>query len=98
MSAPNWNDLLPSYEAIQAMTPEQLKASGQATEEYGMTLGFGIAAVGNLLANTADAGELGMDTARDLGWLIEALGDLSAKLADTGNGIRDRRNALKRED
>lgn len=97
MSIPNWNDLLPGYEAIQAMTPEKLKAADQATDAYGMTIGFGIAAIGNLLANTADAGELGMDTARDLGWLIEALGDLSAKLADTGNGIRDRRNIIKRK-
>jgi hypothetical protein len=97
MSVPNWNDLLPSYEAIQAMTPEQLKASGQATEEYGMTLGYGISAIGVLLANTADAGELGMDTARNLGWLIEALGELSARLNDTGNGIRDRRNIIKRK-
>ncbi|MDV7212919.1 hypothetical protein [Azotobacter beijerinckii] len=98
MSVPNWNDLLPSFEQIQAMSPDQLKAADQAADSYKMTLGYGIAAVGTLLANTADSGELGMDTARDLGWLIEALGSLSARLDDTGGGIRDRRNAIKRED
>ncbi|TBW04261.1 hypothetical protein E0E52_13010 [Azotobacter chroococcum] len=98
MSVPNWNDLLPSYEQIQSMSPEQLKAADQASESYAMTISYGIAAVGTLLANTADSGELGMDTARDLGWLIEALGSLSARLDDTGGGIRDRRNAIKRED
>ena len=53
MRVPNWNDLLPSHSAIQGMTQEQLKAAGQATESYGMTIGFGIAAIGSMLAGYA---------------------------------------------
>ena len=98
----DWNALLPNHEAIAAMTPEKLDAAGQAAESYGINIGFGIAAIGNLLAGTASNEDHGLDpdAMADLGWLLETLGKLSAKLADTGSGIaieRKRRNT-KRED
>jgi len=100
MRVPNWNDLLPSHSAIQGMTQEQLKAAGQATESYGMTIGFGIAAIGSMLAGYATNEDHGIDpdAMTDLGWLLQALGELSARLNDTGNSIRDRRQAIKTED
>lgn len=100
MSRADWNALLPNHEAIVAMTPEKLEAASQAADTYGTNIGFGIAAIGNLLAGYATNEDHGIDpdAMTDLGWLLETLGKLSAKLADTGNGIRDRRNALKRED
>ena len=51
-----------------------------------MTVGHGIAAIGELLANTAEAGELTDHTARDIGWLLQSLGFLSGRLADVANG------------
>jgi len=103
MSSPNWNDLLPSYRAIQTMTPEQLKSAGQAVEEYGMTLGYGIAAIGSLLAGYASNEDHGIDSEAmtDLGWLLRSLGSLSAKLSDTGSNIdteRKTRQAIQTED
>ncbi|WKN20634.1 hypothetical protein [Azotobacter vinelandii] len=95
----DWNALLPNHEAIVAMTPEKLDAAGQAAECYAVNIGFGIAAIGNLLAGAASSSQ-GLDPAaiHDLGWLLESLGKLSAKLVDTGSGIDYRRNTLKRED
>jgi len=98
----DWNALLPNHEAIVAMTPEKLEAAGQAAESYGMNIGFGIAAIGNLLAGTAQNEDHGLDpdAIADLGWLLESLGKLSAKLADTGSGIaiERKRRRTKRED
>ncbi|GAB3471610.1 hypothetical protein GCM10027398_22590 [Azotobacter salinestris] len=101
MSCPNWNSLMPNFEAIQAMSPEKLEAAAMAADSYSLTLGHGIAAIGNLLAGAASSNQ-GLDPAaiHDLGWLLESLGKLSAKLADTGSGIdieRNRRNT-QRED
>ncbi|MFD2407749.1 hypothetical protein [Azorhizophilus paspali] len=91
----DWNALLPNYETIEAMSPEKLEAA----EDYGMNIGFGIAAIGNLLASTATNGAHGLDpdAMSDLGWLLETLGKLSAKLIDTGNGIRARRATLQED-
>lgn len=98
MSIPNWNDLLPNHEAIQAMSPEKLEAAASATDSYGMNISFGIAAIGNLLAGAALNEEQGLDAdaVADLGWLLASLGELSAKLTDTGNGIRHSRNRQRR--
>ncbi|SFB58192.1 hypothetical protein [Azotobacter beijerinckii] len=100
MSVPNWNALLPSFEQIEAMPPEKLAAADAFTESSVKTIGFGIAAIGNLLAGAALNEDQGLDPAAvaDLGWLLQSLGDLSAKLADTGYGIQERRQAIKRED
>lgn len=98
MSAPNWSNLLPTLAAVEAMTPEQLERADGAIESYSMTLGLGIAAIGNLLACTASNSETGLssETATDIGWLLESLGELSARLADTGNAVRDRRTRKPR--
>jgi hypothetical protein len=98
MSAPNWNDLLPSVGQIDAMSPERLERATEAASQYGINLGFGIAAIGHLLACTASNGETGLSerVATDIGWLLETLGTLSANLADTGDALDYRRNQLPR--
>lgn len=90
MKAPNWNDLLPTHEAIRNMTPAKLEAASGATSRYIATLAFGIAGVGNLLACTASNEESGLneDAVTHVGWLLESLGDLIGKLADTEAGVQ----------
>jgi len=96
-NVPNWSDLLPAMGAIETMAPEKLKRVDGAIEQYSITLGFGIAAIGNLLACTASNGQTGLSdqTATDIGWLLESLGELSARLADTGNAVSNRRRTPK---
>lgn len=96
MNVPNWNDILPSYEAIRAMPPAKLDAAEGATARYIATLAFGVAGVGNLLACTASNKETGLceDAVTNVGWLLDALGDLIGKLADTGAGVSLRREEL----
>lgn len=96
MSVPNWNDLLPTVTQIEAMNPEKLERATEAANQYGINLGFGIAAIGHLLACTASNGETGLSdrVATDIGWLLETLGTLSAGLADTGKALDYRRNQL----
>ncbi|WP_349618081.1 hypothetical protein [Azotobacter salinestris] len=92
MSAPKpiqWYNLLPHPEHLEKMATEDVDAAARTAECEADTISFGIAAIGNLLANTADAGELGMDEARSLGWLLESLGTLSANLADVKRSTSD---------
>lgn len=98
MSAPNWNDLLPTVGQIDAMPLEKLERATEAAHQYVANLGFGIAAIGHLLACTASNGETGLSdrVATDIGWLLETLGTLSANLADTGTALDYRRNQLPR--
>lgn len=77
-----WYNLLPHPEHLAKMTAEDVDAAARTAETKADTLCFGIAAIGNLLANTADAGELSDSTARDIGWLLESLGQLAANLSD----------------
>ena len=93
MSKVNWNTLLPAFEQIEAMEPDKLSAAGETCQQYGFTLGLGIAAIGNLLACTASNGDTGLsdDAATNLGWMLETLGNLSAKLVDTGYAIEQGR-------
>ena len=92
-SAPNWNDLMPPVSVIEAMTLERLERVDVAVEQYSITLGYGIAAIGNLLACTASNGETGLNdqTATDIGWLLESLGELSARLASTATAVSNLR-------
>jgi|GEM_PF-483863 len=94
---PNWNDLLPTVSAIEAMAPERLERVDVAVEQYSVTLSYGIAAIGNLLACTASNGDTGLNdqTATDIGWLLESLGELSARLASTANAVSDHRRTPK---
>ncbi|MDA7085502.1 hypothetical protein PH586_03730 [Pseudomonas sp. SA3-5] len=93
MSAANWNALLPNFTEIEAMSAEDMAAASEAIETQGASIGFGIAAIGNLLACAASNDETGLckDTATDIGWLLQSLGTLSAKLSDSRNAIADRR-------
>ena len=92
MSVPNWNDLLPTVGQIDAMAPEKLERAAEAANQYVANLGFGIAAIGHLLACTASNGETGLSdrVATDIGWLLETLGELSASLIDTSNELDHR--------
>lgn len=93
MSAANWNAMLPKIATIEAMSAEELEAAAEAVDTHGMAIGFGIAAIGNLLACTASNDETGLckDAATNIGWLLQSLGTLSAKLADNATAINDRR-------
>ncbi|WP_324731583.1 hypothetical protein [Pseudomonas paeninsulae] len=93
MTAQTWNDLLPTVAQIEAMTPEQLASANMAAHDQEIALGFGIAAVGQILAGAAQNEDHGisMDALTDLGWLLQSLGTLSAKLSDTQRGIADSR-------
>jgi len=100
MSVPDWNDLLPHHEAIQAMPPERLDAAGRAADEYIRTLANGVSGIGHLLACTASNGDTGLceDAVTNVGWMLESLGELISKLSDTGSGINYRLDTIKRED
>lgn len=97
MNFPNWNDLLPSHEAIRAMTPEKLKAAEVASEHYIGKLAYGISGIGNLLACTASNGETGLDegAVTNVGWLLESLGDLIGNLYTTEAATAYRRNEIE---
>jgi len=99
MRVPDWNDLLPHHEAIQAMSPERLEAAGRAIDGYVCTLANGVSGIGHLLACTASNGDTGLseDAATKVGWMLESLGDLISKLSDTGNGINYRLDTIKHE-
>lgn len=96
MSSANWNALLPNVAAIDAMSADELTAASEATETQGASIGFGIAAIGNLLACTASNDETGLckDAVTDIGWLLQSLGTLSAKLSDNGRAIAGRRREV----
>lgn len=96
-SLPDWTDLLPTFDAIYSMAPEKLTRADSAVEQYTVTLGYGIAAIGNLLACTASNSETGLSdrTAADIGWLLESLGTLSAQLTNISSTITDRRHTAK---
>jgi hypothetical protein len=108
MSAGNWFHLLPSIDAfpspfdpsasLSAEQAEQLQAIRRTADCHSRTLGFGIAAIGNLLANAAQEGDgITADTAIHLGWLLHSIGELSAKLADVGECAQNKLTAFKRE-
>jgi hypothetical protein len=93
MSNVNWNTLLPNIAAIKAMDADDLAAASEAVEAHTASIGYGIAAIGNLLACTASNDETGLckDAATDIGWLLQSLGTLSAKLAENAAAMADRR-------
>lgn len=86
MSAVCWSHLLPDPSRLNTLSTEDLDAIERTAECEAMAVGHGIAAIGELLANTADAGELTDDAARNIGWLIKSLGTLSGRLVDVANG------------
>jgi hypothetical protein len=86
MKAVCWGHLLPDPSHLHALSTDDLDAIERTAECEAMTVGHGIAAIGELLAHTADAGELTDDAARNIGWLLQSLGYLSGRLADVANG------------
>lgn len=86
MKAVCWSHLLPDPMDLRDYSTEQVEAIERTAECEGMTVSHGISAIGELLAFTADAGELSNDTARNIGWLINSLGTLSGRLVDVANG------------
>ena len=64
MSAICWGNLLPDPSRLNTLSAEDLDAIERTAECEAMTVGHGIAAIGELLAHTADAGELTEDAAR----------------------------------
>ncbi|SEJ57293.1 hypothetical protein SAMN04244572_04526 [Azotobacter beijerinckii] len=98
MSTPKpiqWYNLLPHPEHLAKMATEDVDAAARTAECKADTICFGIAAIGNLLANTADAGELSDSTARDLGWLLESLGQLTANLTDVQRATKSEMRSRK---
>jgi hypothetical protein len=74
---------------------DKLEAVERTADCEVLNLTLGIAAIGELLAFTADAGELEKDTARNIGWLINSLGKLSSRLVDTSNGAVEEQHCRK---
>ena len=89
MSIGNWNHLLPGHSATMAMTPEQLKQGSETAKSNAVTIAFGISAIGNLLACTADNKETGLchHAVTDIGWMLESLGRLTAQLVESGDDL-----------
>lgn len=96
---PNWNDLLPNYEAIQKMDAEQLTRAKDAAFHSVGTLALGISGIGNLLACTASNNETGLsaDAVTDVGWMLESLGGLLTSLSDTGFSMADRLHQIDKQ-
>lgn len=86
MSAVCWSHLLPDPSRLTGIATEDLDAIERTADCEALTMSHGIAAVGELLAYTADAGELDKNTAIKIGWLINSLATLTGRLVDTANG------------
>ena len=86
MSAVCWGHVLPDTLTLNDYSDEKVEAIERTAECEAMTMAHGIAAIGELLAYTADAGELDKNTATNIGWLINSLGTLSGRLVDIANG------------
>lgn len=90
-----WSHLLPDPSRMSRLSSDDLDAIERTAECEAMTVAHGISAIGELLAWTADAGEINNDTARNIGWLIKSLGTLSGRLVDVANGAEHELNHRK---
>ncbi|CEG53039.1 hypothetical protein LGR51_01010 [Pseudomonas sp. NP21570] len=90
-----WSHLLPDPMVLNDYSDDKLEAVERTADCEVLNLTLGIAAIGELLAFTADAGELEKDTARNIGWLINSLGKLSSRLVDTSNGAVEEQHCRK---
>jgi len=90
-----WSHLLPDPSRMSRLSSDDLDAIERTAECEAMTMAHGISAIGELLAWTADAGELDNDIARNIGWLIKSLGTLSGRLVDAANGAEHELNHRK---
>lgn len=95
MKPPMWNQLLvdvesqfPSQSAKGAkLTPEhveQLQCVENANDNFQISTLHGVAAIGELIAQAANHGELNDELAASAGWLINSLALLSMSMAEAG--------------
>lgn len=61
-------------EVLNADQIDEIKHDLDTARDAICNISLGVAAIGELLANTAMAGEIGQDTAERLGWLLGELG------------------------
>ena len=102
-----WSNLLPDFDGFPSVFNPGAKLSTGQAEELGTInrcadgqskiICYGIQAIGELLASTAHAGELGMKTATDIGWLLSSLGELAANLADVTAHSGNRLTSIPKE-
>lgn len=95
MKSPMWNQLLVdvqrSYPAeskpgakLTQDQVEELQAVENAAENFAITIGHGLAAVGELLVHAATHKELTDELALSTGWLVNSLALLTMTMAETG--------------
>ncbi|MBX8516068.1 hypothetical protein K5D69_15340 [Pseudomonas cichorii] len=95
MSAPKWADILINIERafppvsksgtkLNAEQVDELKAVENAAECFNLTIGHGMAAVGELIAQAAHREDLDMEAAHSLGWLVNSLALLSMTVGEAG--------------
>lgn len=77
-----WSTLIYDAAHIGELPREHLDAIARTAECESSSLTFGIAAIGELLAHTANAGELEDKTAASVAWLIHTLSELNARLTE----------------
>lgn len=87
MSIPTWRDVLPNCGALASMSEAELTVVANLAESEGVTVEFGISAIGHLMAIAASSNQLSQETAASIGWLLMSLGTLSSGLADMGRGV-----------
>ncbi|WP_313487322.1 hypothetical protein [Stutzerimonas kunmingensis] len=85
MSAVCWGHVLPDTLTLNKYSDDEVEAIERTAECEAQTMAHGIAAIGELLAYTADSGELDKGTATNIGWLINSLGTLSGRLVDVAS-------------
>jgi hypothetical protein len=95
MNSPRWRHLLidvqgqfPAESALNAvLTTEQtekLKAVENAAENFSLTIGHGLAALGELIVHAATHGDLTEELAVSTGWLVNSLALLNMSMAESG--------------
>lgn len=92
---PRWNQIFvdverefPSCHNLESVLTsdqvEQLKGIENTADNFTITVLHGAAALGELLAHTANAGELTDDVAMSVGWFIQSIALMSMTMSETG--------------
>lgn len=80
-------DFPPSHSLASILSMDQverLKGIENTVDSFTITILHGVAAVGELLAHTADAGELDDHVAMSAGWFIQSMALFSMTMAEVG--------------